>query len=111
MSEPFRNDEERDVSGGDNKEVISNESKDAIRDESDDASSVNTYQDGVKAIEAISKTWTMTSLIIAYCRYAARAIGSTQGWIRELIQCQSDAHGHHYVLGRPSNVACCGLCY
>jgi hypothetical protein len=69
MSEPSRNDEERDFSREENKEVAVGESKDGVRDDPDNESSDGSYQDGVKAIEAISKAWDMKSLIVAYCRY------------------------------------------
>jgi SP family sugar:H+ symporter-like MFS transporter len=36
---------------------------------SDDASSDHSVQAGVKRIEAVSKAWTKTSLIVAYVRY------------------------------------------
>jgi SP family sugar:H+ symporter-like MFS transporter len=36
---------------------------------SDDASSDHSAQAGVKRIEAVSKAWTKTSLIVAYVRY------------------------------------------
>lgn len=85
------------------------ESKNAVRDESDNASSVESYQDGVKAIEAISKAWDMKSLIVAYCRYAARWTRLAEGEKSELTPCQSHAHGHHYFVGRPSDLARRGL--
>jgi SP family sugar:H+ symporter-like MFS transporter len=36
---------------------------------SDDASSDHSAQAGVKRIEAVSKAWTKTSLIVAYARH------------------------------------------
>lgn len=47
-------------------------------DESDSGRSSEEAQAGVKRIEAISKSWTLTSLIIAYVAYVLIIIGLSQ---------------------------------
>ncbi|KAM5343691.1 hypothetical protein ACJ41O_012228 [Fusarium nematophilum] len=52
----------------------------------DSASSVESVQDGVKGIEAISKTWTKASLAIAYCSLLLMAfITSLEGQVTSSI--------------------------
>lgn len=77
-------------------------SDDRSGDELDSQHSSEEAQAGVKRIEAVSKAWTMTSLVIAYVTYAL--LLPIQCFEQEVLTlCQTYAYCEYYISGDSSN--------
>jgi hypothetical protein len=69
MSDVSRADAEHERRYSNEKNLEESQAGAVPRLEADNESSIDSLQDGVKGMEAISQAWNRTSLIVAYCRY------------------------------------------